>query len=87
MDLLPVRPVGDAFDFVLKILEALDVPCEVFLPATNVFDNDSVDLCDIVPTSVASFWFRNTGVDRWKTFRTRVLQIVQGRRDILIFGA
>lgn len=55
MDLLPVRPVGDAFDFVLKILEALDVPCKVFLPATNVFDNDSVDLCDIVPASVASF--------------------------------
>lgn len=38
----------------LKILEALNVLYKVFLPATNVFNNDSMDLSYIILISVAS---------------------------------
>jgi hypothetical protein len=72
-------------DFVVKVLEALNIPSEVLLSSTDIFDHEILDISEFVPLSIAPFRLGDSRVDDFETL-SGTLRVVQGRVDIVVFG-
>ena len=68
MNLLWICPVCDPVNFVVKVLEALNIPSKVLLPSTNIFDHDVLDISELVPLGKAPFRLGNSRVDNFEAF-------------------